>query len=180
VRLYLARAVLLPLMWLSWTAVAAVELRDPDTHFFDVTLGDFQEELENARAQGKKGIMIFFEMDECPFCHRMRETVLNRSDVQDYFKQHFLLFKVDIEGDVEITDFQGRPTTEKEFSFRQFRVRATPVIAFFDLEGRLVTRYTGATRDAREFLWLGEYVANGVYEEMPFARYKRKKRGGDS
>ena len=175
--MWLLRGVLL-LLCLCWMPAGAVELRDPDTHFFDPTLGDFQEELENARAQGKKGIMIFFEMDECPFCHRMRETVLNRADVQDYFRRHFLLFKVDIEGDVEILDFQGRPTTEKEFAFRQFRVRATPVIAFFDLDGRLVARYTGATRDAQEFLWLGEYVAEGAYREMPFARYKRMKRSG--
>ena len=52
------------------------------------------------------------------------------------------------------------------------------MIAFFDLDGRLVARYTGATRDAQEFLWLGEYVAEGAYREMPFARYKRMKRSG--
>ena len=55
-------------------------------------------------------------------------------------------------------------------------MRATPVFAFFDLEGKLVTRFTGATRDAAEFLWLGEYVVDRVYEQMPFSRYKRGKK----
>ena len=95
--------------------------------------------------------------------------------LKEVFKEHFLIFSVDIEGDVEITDFQGETMPMKDFSFKQYRVRATPVFAFFDLNGKLVTRYTGATRDAAEFLWLGEYVVAGVYKEMTFSRYKRQR-----
>jgi len=105
----------------------------------------------------------------------MKTTVLNRAEVQDFYKEHFLIFPVDIEGDVEMVDFEGVSRTEKDFAFREHRVRATPVFAFFDLDGKLVTRYTGATRDADEFLWLGEYVVKGVYQEMTFSRYKRQR-----
>ncbi len=154
----------------------AVEKRDPYSHFFNDTFGDFQEELETARAEGKRGIFLFFEMDECPFCHRMKDTVLNRSDVQDWFRQHFLAFSVDVEGDVEIVDFQGNTMKQKDFAYRQFGVRATPVLAFFDLNGKLVARYTGATADWKEFLWLGEYVTSGAYRNQSFSRYKRARR----
>ncbi len=150
--------------------------RDPYTHFFDDTFGDFQEELQRAREEGKQGIFIFFEMDECPFCHYMKENVLNQPVVQEYYRKHFLNFAVDIEGDVEIVDFQGRPTTMKDFAFRQYRVRATPVLAFFDLDGKLVHRFTGRTKGVEEFLWLGEFVAEGHYRKMSFTRYKRMKR----
>lgn len=151
--------------------------RDPAQYFFDQSLGDFREELQTARDEGKSGVLIFFEMDECPFCHRMKTTVLNQPEVQDYYKAHFLIYPVDVEGDVEMVDFQGRTTTQKDFAFRDHRVRATPVFAFFDLDGKLVARYTGATKDAAEFLLLGEYVVNGIYKEMPFARYKRQQAG---
>jgi thioredoxin-related protein len=161
-------------------AAAAAAVRDPGEHFFQQTLGDFTEELALAREEGKTGILIMFEMDECPFCHRMKTTVLNRADVQDYYRDHFLVFAVDIEGDVEITDFAGRHVKQKDFAFEQFRVRATPVFAFFDLEGRLVARYTGATRDAEEFLWLGEYVVAGAYADTSFTRYKRERRERES
>ena len=153
---------------------------DPDAYFFDTSLGNFQEELALAKEQGKKGILVFFEMDECPFCHRMRHSVLNQPEVQAWYKANFLSFIVDIEGDVEMTDFEGRTTTQKDFAFRQHRVRATPVLMFFDLQGQPVARYTGATSGVEEFLWLGEYVANGAYEKMPFARYKRTKRSSAS
>jgi thioredoxin-related protein len=106
----------------------------------------------------------------------MKDTILNQPKVQDYFKANFLIFAVDIEGDIPITDFQGKATTEKEFAFREHRVRATPVIMFFDLDGKPVARYTGATADQQEFMWLGQYVVDGVYKEMPFAKYKREQR----
>jgi len=164
------------LLGLLVTLSGEAATRDPGEYFFDQSLGDFREELETARDEGKQGILIMFEMDECPFCQRMKQQVLNRPEVQDFFKRHFLVFSVDIEGDVPISDFQGRPTTQKAFAFKQFRVRATPVFAFFDLDGRLVTRYTGATRDSREFLWLGEFVAGAHYRKSNFTRYKRQRK----
>ena len=144
--------------------------------FFDQSMGDFQEELEVAKDEGKRGIMLFFELDECPFCHRMKMNILNQPDVIAYFKKHFLIFQVDIEGDVEMTDFQGRLTTQKDFAFKQHRVRATPVLAFFDLTGKRVTRYTGATSSKQEFMWLGEYVVSEAYKKQRFSRYKRERR----
>ena len=147
-----------------------------ETAFFDQTFFDFTEELELAKEEGKSGIFVFFEMDECPFCHRMKTSILNQPDVQDYFRKHFKLFQLDIEGDVEMTDFQGKVTTQKEFAFKQHRVRATPVMAFFDLTGKRVVRYTGATSSKQEFLLLGEYVVSGDYKDGSFARYKKARR----
>jgi thioredoxin-related protein len=151
------------------------ETRDPGQYFFDQTFGDFQEELQKAKEEGKKGVLLMFEMDECPFCHRMKTTVLNQPEVQDFYKKNFLIFPVDVEGDVEITDFKGNQVPQKDFALKDFRVRATPVFAFFDLDGNLVSKYIGATRDAEEFMWLGEYVAEGRYQELPFAKYKRER-----
>ncbi len=150
--------------------------RDPYKHFFNDSWGNFQEELANARKQGKDGVFVFFEMDECPFCHYMKTTVLNRPDVQAYFRKHFLNFAVDIEGDVEVTDFDGQTMPEKDMAFKKYRVRATPVLAFFDLKGNQVLRYTGKTSGKDEFMWMGEFVAQDLYKTMPFTRYKRQKR----
>ncbi|MCG8086391.1 MAG: thioredoxin family protein [Candidatus Thiodiazotropha taylori] len=157
-------------------AEATAATRDPGKHFFNQSLGDFSEELMVAREEGKKGVLIMFEMDECPFCHRMKSRVLNQVAVQDYFQEHFQIYTVDIEGDVEISDFKGNPIKEKDFAFKHFKVRATPVFAFFDLDGNLLTRFTGATNTADEFMWLGEFVVDGHYKSSNFSRYKRAKK----
>lgn len=164
------------ILFLLASTTLSAETRDPYKHFFNETWGNYQEELENAREQGKKGVLIFFEMDECPFCHYMKENVLNRSQVQEYYRKHFLNFPVDIEGDVEITNMQGEQTKQKDFAFRENRVRATPVFAFFNLEGERIHRHTGKTSGIEEFLWMGEYVAEGIYKDTSFTRYKRDKR----
>jgi len=161
---------------ISGTAVSAADLpRDPQKFFFDESFWDMKEELEIAKEKGKKGIMIMFTMTECPFCHRMKTMVLNQPDVQDYYKKNFQLFEVDIEGDVELVNFKGESTTMKDFAFKEYRVRATPVFAFFDLEGNYIprSRFTGATKNKEEFNLLGKYVLDKAYEKEAFARYKR-------
>lgn len=167
---------LAPLLLLCSTTLGAEALRDPDNAFFHQSLGDFREELEIAREEGKSGVLLFFEMDECPFCARMKRDVLNRPQVQDYYREHFRIIPVDIEGDVEIVNFQGQSMAEKDFAFQVNRVRATPVFLFYALDGEQVARYTGATSGIDEFLWLGEYVVQGIYRDMPFAKYKRVRR----
>lgn len=166
---------LIVLLVLFSTANAAVG-KDPYVHFFNETWGDFQEELGKAREEGKKGIFLFFEMDECPWCHRMKNTVLNQPEVQEYFRKNFLNFSVDIEGDVEVVDFKGNSYTQKEFSEKINRVRATPVMAFYDLEGKQVVRFTGAASNVEEFIWLGDYYLEGHYKKTNFTRYKRQRK----
>ncbi len=150
--------------------------RDPYSFFFNESFGDFSEELVNARNEGKKGVLLFFEMDECPFCHYMKGNVLNQPSVQDYYRENFLLFTVDIEGDVEIVDFTGESMSQKDFAFKKHRVRATPVISFFDLNGKRIHRHTGKTSGVEEFMLMGEYVAEGHHKNTSFTRYKRAKK----
>lgn len=159
-------------LMLLFPLLAAAEVRDPEQYFFDPKLGNFQEELAAAKQQGKKGIVFFFEQDECPWCARMKATILNQSDVQDFYRKHFLIFPIDIAGDVLMTDFKGREIPEKAYALEN-RVRATPVIMFFDLDGKPVARHTGVTKNKDEFLLLARYVIEGAYKEMPFERYKK-------
>ena len=66
--------------------------------FFDETFGNYQEELEVAVEEGKKGVFIFYHMEECPFCHRMRTTIMTEPDVIKLYKDNFMTIMHDIEG----------------------------------------------------------------------------------
>ena len=174
--------VLLSFLLMLSQLVNASTPRDPYQYFFEQNLGDLTEELEIAADDGKKGVFVFFEMDECPFCHRMKKTILNQSDIQGYFKKNFHSISIDIEGDLEMVDFEGNDTTQKEFASKN-RVRATPVMAFYDLQGKQVVRYTGAASSSEEFMWLAEYYIQGVYKlkdkngrNIRFSKYKRLKK----
>lgn len=144
-----------------------------DSAFFDETFGNFQEELETAADEGKQGIFLFFQMDECPFCDRMKKTIMTEPDVIALFKDNFMTFQVDIEGSNEVTDFDGTVSTSQVISEKKYRVRATPVMMIFDLQGKPLLKYTGPTRTKEEFKWLATYVTDGAYKEMKFTKYKR-------
>lgn len=160
------------LFMLSLALPAAAETREASSHFFDQKIGDLKSDLATAKTEGKKGILLMFELDDCPFCHRMKQTVLNQSEVQDYYRKHFLIYPIDAKGDTAVTDFSGKEMTEKQFALNN-RVRATPVFIFFGLDGKPMTRFTGAAKDSKEFLQLGKYVVDGAYKSQPFNTYKK-------
>ena len=149
--------------------------RDPSEYFFQDSFGDLAEEAEAAEASGLVGVMIMFETADCPWCRRMKETVLNNTEVQRYYRRYFRVLVLNAEGDVLMSDFQGKDMTEKKFALEAHRVRATPLFAFFDTRGRLLLKYTGTTRNAQEFLWLGEFVVDGHYLNERFSQYKRRR-----
>lgn len=103
-------------------------------------------------------------MDECPFCHYMKKNVLNQPNVQDFYRKNFLNFVIDIESDVEMVSLKGQTVKQKDFA-KKNRVRATPVIAYYNLDGKMVYRHTGKTSGIDEFMWLGEYISNEVYKK---------------
>lgn len=168
---------LLGLCCLGWALGVQAEVRDPQTHFFQSKFGDLPADLATARQEGKHGILLMYEMDDCPFCDRMKRAVLNQVQVQAYFREHFLIYSIDVRGSAPLTDFSGQSVTEKQFALEQ-RARATPVFVFYDLEARPVARFTGATQNVDEFMLLGRFVAEGHYKAMPFNVYKRQVSGG--
>lgn len=155
--------------------VAAMETRDPAQHFFHQSFGDLREELATAKKEGKTGVFMMFMNHECPWCNKMKASVLNQVEVQDYYRRHFVVLEIDTEGSEQITDFAGKEMEHKDFALKYNRVRATPVFLFFDTSGNELTKFTGATRDRDEFMWLGEYVVDGHYKTRKFPLYKRER-----
>lgn len=169
----------LVLMLLSYSLAASATVAQPPReameYFFHQSFNNLQEEAEIAREEGKIGIMVMFNDPDCPWCKKMKATVLSQVPVQDYFRKHFRLLHLDTRGDTLMTDFEGNEIAEKDFALKVHRVRATPVFMFFDLDGNITLRYTGATRSVDEFIWMGEFILNGEYKNTRFSRYKREK-----
>jgi thioredoxin-related protein len=147
--------------------------RDPRQYFFTQTFGDLPEELNLAREQGKAGMLLFYEMEGCPYCEAMLRTVLNKPVVQDWYAEHFVSIAVDIKGDVELTDFDGITLPSKVFADHR-RVNMTPAVAFIDLDGTEVFRHWGAIRSAEDFLLMGRYVLEGRFDDIAFESYREQ------
>ncbi len=116
--------------------------------------------------------MIMFETNTCPWCTRMKQTVLNRVAVQDYFKDNFRILALNSEGGAPLVDFDGTDISGIDFA-KRLRVRATPVFMFFSADGELLTKFTGNTTNSDDFLLLGQYVVGGHYTTQKFSQFRR-------
>jgi len=151
------------------------ETRDPMQYFFNQSFNNLPEEVEAARAENKMGIVVMFTEPDCPWCQKMKANILNQLMVQDYYRNHFRMLHIDTKGDTTMINFDGNEISEKDFALKLHRVRATPVFMFFDLNGNVLFRYTGAATSIDEFMWLGEFVVSGEYKNSKFARYKQQR-----
>ena len=157
------------------SAQSGTQTRDPYDYFFNQSFNNLQDEAETAREEGKAGILVMFSDPDCPWCAKMRATVMNQVPIQEYFRKHFRILDMDTRGDTTMVDFNGKEMAEKDFSLKVNRVRGTPVFIFYDLEGNKLLRYTGATRTAQEFMWMGQYIVEGAYKNKKFSKYKRER-----
>lgn len=156
-------------------ADSATDLRDPMEYFFHQSFNNLEEELDIAVEENKSGVLIMFVEADCPWCLKMKSTIMNRAAVQDYYRKHFRLLTVDVSGDAMMTDFAGKEISEKDFA-ASHRVRATPVFIFFDTTGNKTMRFTGIVRDVTEFIWLAEFVVSGEYKKTNFTKYKQNRK----
>jgi thioredoxin-related protein len=157
---------------------ALVETRDPRAHFFTQTFGDLGEEMQLAREEGKLGMLLFFEAEDCQYCQYMLRKILSQQQVQDWYNERFVSIAIDIHGDVEITDFDGITLPSKVFSDHR-RIFLTPVVAFVNLDGAEIYRHLGMIRTPEEFLLLGEYIEDGHYFDTEYRVFAASRGFGD-
>jgi len=149
-------------------------ISDPRASFFIQSFGDLQEEMETARAQGKRGMLLFFEADGCRYCAAMLKGVLSQKQVQDWYRERFVSIAIDIHGDVEMTDLDG-VTLPARMIAQQRKVFMTPTLSFIDLDGAEVYRHVGMVKTADALLAMGEYVADKRYFDTEFSVYARSR-----
>jgi len=156
---------------LTLAAAATAHASEGWEHFFTRGLGDFREELADARGAGKQGIVFIYQQEPCPYCERMKANILSRADVQKWYGPRFAAYAIDIRGSTAMTDFAGRKTTEGGYS-REALVHGAPVVDFYDLQGRLVARVPGEIPHWKIFLALGDWVASGAHAKQSFEQYR--------
>ncbi|MGE5639805.1 MAG: thioredoxin family protein [Clostridia bacterium] len=145
--------------------------------FFSPFLGDLRAELADARDAGRKGIVVMYHFDDCPYCARMKAEVLSRPEVQQAYARDFAAFAIDTRGALAITGADGGVLPERDYAKAQ-GVRGTPTFDFLSVDGKRLYRHVGALYDPADFILLERYVASGAYRSRTFTEYKLLKPKG--
>ncbi len=146
-------------------------LPEPVQHpgWFKLSFLDLAEDLEETRAAGKQGLIIYLGQKDCAYCRALLEGNWGKPDIVAYTREHFEVVAIDIHGDRSVTDFDGREMSERDYAIRQ-QVNFTPTLIFYDGEGRVALRLPGYYPPYK-FRAALTYVAEGYYRSESFRDY---------
>ena len=127
---------------------------------------NLQDDLENAAANGKQGLIVVFSTAGCSYCHRLAEETLKNPLVAERLQRDFDALALEIFSDDFMITPQGEEMAIKTFA-RQLGADFTPAVYFFDLQGQPRLRLVGFTPPDR-FLSALRYVPDGHYQDGRF------------
>ena len=96
------------------------------------TFLDLQEDLAEANAEGKR-MFIIFEQRGCSYCLKMHEEVFPEENVNALLNEEFFVVRLNLHGDLEVTDLDGEVMSEKQIA-RRWGILFTPTILFLPQE----------------------------------------------
>ena len=146
-------------------------LEEPLEHpaWFEINPGDLGDSLAEARAAGKRGIMVYFGQARCAYCEKFLHVNLADPEVEHYVRRHFDVVPVDIWGIEDIIDTDGREYSEREYALH-YNANFTPTLLFYERNGKPVFRLRGYY-PIYQFRAALHYVVEGFYRVESFRDY---------
>ncbi len=130
---------------------------------------DLDDDLKEAVADGKQGLVVYFGQKRCAYCHKLINVNFALTDIAQYTQHHFDVVPIDVWGVQEVTDVGGEVLTERELAIRE-ETNFTPSLLFYDAAGEIALRLRGYYPPYQLRAAL-EYVADGHYKREPFRDY---------
>jgi len=137
--------------------------------WFKLSFLDLNEDVSEAKASGKKGLVLYFGMSKCPYCKALIENNFGRNDIARYTQLNFDVIAIDVKGNRNVTTLAGETISEKEFSIRN-NANFTPTLVFYNHDGEEIHRLVGYYSIYR-FRAALEYVADAHYLKETFKTY---------
>ena len=130
---------------------------------------DLRDDLSDAKAAGKKGIITYFGQKRCAYCEQFFKTSLSDVDIKNYLQTYYDLIAFDIWGIDDIIDTDGSTHSERELSIR-YKANFTPSLVFYNNEGTPVFRLRGFYPPYK-FRAALQYVTEEYYKKETFSEY---------
>ncbi len=153
----------------------AVAHAAPD--WFKQSFLEIRDDVEEA-AEADKHVMLFFDLNDCPYCARMLEESFASEPYKSYVQTHFDVISINVQGDREVAFNDEITMSEKDLA-DLLQIRATPAILFLDAGNKPVARVNGY-RSPKRFQSVLEYVSSKSYSGMSLADYLEKHRAADA
>ena len=136
--------------------------------WFKQSFLEIADDVDEAAEAGKH-VILFFQLNGCPYCDRMLEESFEAESMTGYVREHFDVIAINVRGDREIAFNDEITVTEKQLS-GILKVTGTPAILFLDENNKTVVRVNGY-RAPERFRQILEFVATNSYRTTSLADY---------
>jgi len=170
---------------LAFATGSALQARDFDDSqimhieypgWFKDSLLDLQEDIEEARGEGKLGLMVLFTTEGCSYCEMFIRRSLGDRRLASLVQTHFNALGLEIFNDAEMLDPRGTPFRVKEFAKRE-GAGFSPTLLFYGEDGRLLYRGVGYHSPER-FRMVLDYLIGGHYLRTSFRDWAAGREAG--
>lgn len=171
-------------LWMAAFPASAATVGDDGLHkqpWFSLTFKDVREDLETAKADGKR-LALIVEQRGCIYCRKLHEEVFSNPKIAAYIAEHFMVVQYNMYGDEPVIDLDGEELAEKN-AVRRWGLLFTPTVLFLPEQapdsgtvGEVsVARMPGAfgkNTVRHMFEWV---LAKGYAGEEPFQAYHARR-----
>ena len=140
--------------------------RHPD--WFKESFLDIGEDVSEA-ADDDKHVILFLEMNGCPYCYKMIEENFKGSDYSDFIQERFDVIALNVRGDREVALDEVTSLSEKALA-GQLGVSYTPTVLFLNQANEPVARVNGY-RNVKDFKQVLDYVDAKAYQTQTLAAF---------
>ncbi len=124
-------------------------------------------------AEADKHLLLFFSLNDCPYCTRMLDESFTADPNMRLVQTHFDSIGINVRGDRDVVFNEDIEVTEKQLA-EILGVFATPAILFLDENNRTVARVDGY-RAPERFRQVLAYVSGKAYRDSTLADFMRQK-----
>ena len=135
----------------------------------------FLEIAEDAgeAAETNKHLLLFFHLDNCPYCARMLRDNFNSGENSTYIQTHFDAIDINIKGDRQV-EFDSATILSEKALAEHLKVLYTPTIIFVNSANQAVLRVDGF-RNPERFRIALAYVHEKAYLTSTFTEFTAKR-----
>jgi thioredoxin-related protein len=151
-------------------------VEEPD--WFKLSFLEIKSDIEEARENKKRGLIIYFGQKHCPYCKKFIEDNFGKKDIRVYSQEKFDILSINVRGSRTVTDIDGKPLPEREFAIK-YKANFTPTLIYFDTDGKIALKLVGYQEPYR-FRASLEYVADAHYKKEKFGAYLKRAVRDDS
>ena len=137
--------------------------------WFKQSFLDIPEDVAEA-TDNNKHLMLFVDLDGCPYCTRMlHESFEVKNPTSDFIKKHFDVVNLNVKGSREVTWDKETVVPEKDLAIK-LGIQYSPTILFLDKDQNIVLRINGY-RSAEKFKDILLYIQGEHYKTKKLTEF---------